>query len=485
MHTLTYKQAWFSNIRGDILAGMTVAFALIPEAIAFAIIAGVNPMVGLFASFTIAMVVAFAGGRPGMISAATGAMALVMVNVVRDYGIEYMFAATVLTGIIQYLLGVFRVGRFITFLPQSVILGFVNALAILIFMAQLPQFVDVGWEMYAMVAGTLAIIYLFPRVTKKFPSALLAIIVMTIVAVWTGADLRTVGDMGTITRDLPSFHIANIPFTFETLKILLPFSLSLAVVGMFESLLTATILDEMTQTKSDKNREIRGQGLANVVTGFFGGMAGCAMIGQSVIHVKSGGRGRLGTFWAGLFLVFLLLVLSDVVRQIPMAALVGVMFMVSIGTFDWKSILHIRRMPVSEAFVMLLTMGIVVATHDLSKGVLAGVVISALLFGWKISRLKVSSSFEQGGTRKVYHVTGPLFFGTTSQFLDMFEVDNDPSQIVIDFSGSHVWDHSAVTAISKVLNKYRESGKVGTLVGLNDESRFLMERVGLKINSAQ
>ncbi|PWK16456.1 SulP family inorganic anion transporter [Tumebacillus permanentifrigoris] len=484
MRTLTYKESWFFNIRGDILAGMTVAFALIPEAIAFAILAGVDPMVGLYASFAIAVVVSFAGGRPGMISAATGAMALVMIDLVADYGIEYMFAATVLTGILQFVLGVLKLGRFITFLPHPVVLGFVNALAILIFMAQLPNFVGAGWQMYAMVAGTLAIIYLFPYLTKAFPSALLAIIVMTVFAIFTHADLHTVGDMGTITRALPSFHIANLPLTWETFQIILPFSVSLAIVGIFESLLTATILDEMTQTHSDKNREIRGQGLANVITGFFGGMAGCAMIGQSVINIKSGGRGRLATFVAGMFLIFLILVLGDVVTRIPMAALVGVMVMVSIGTFDWNSFLHIRRMPINEALVMLTTMAIVIATHDLSKGVIAGVIISALVFGWKISRLQATSHCEQDNTRKTYYVTGQLFFGTSSHFIELFDVANDPSQIVIDLSGSHVWDHSAVTAISKVLAKYQEAQKNVTLVGLNEESRTLIDRVGLQVTSA-
>ena len=447
METSVFRKTWLFNIRGDILAGMTVAFALIPEAIAFAIIAGVNPMVGLYASVAIAIVIAFAGGRPGMISAATGAMALVMVNVVREYGVEYMFAATVLTGIIQILLGVLKLGRFITFLPHSVVLGFVNALAVLIFRAQLPQFEGAGWAMYAMVAGTLAIIYLFPYVTKKFPSALLAIIVMTIVSIATHADVRTVGDMGEITAALPSFHIADVPLTWDTLQKLLPYSLSLAIVGIFESLLTATILDEMTQTKSNKNREIRGQGLANIVSSFFGGMAGCAMIGQSVINVKSGGRGRLSTLFAGSFLLFLILVLGGVVKQVPMAALVGVMVMVSIGTFDWGSIFHIRRMPLSDIIVMLVTMAIVVATSDLSKGVLAGVVISALVFGWKISRLHSATRLEHDGSRKVYEVTGQLFFGTTSHFVDLFDPAHAPQHVVIDLGRAHVWDHSEVFVI--------------------------------------
>ncbi|CAM5779863.1 SulP family inorganic anion transporter [Brevibacillus borstelensis] len=482
MITSQLKKTWLCNLRGDVLAGVTVALALIPEAIAFSIIAGVDPMVGLYASFCIACVIAFTGGRPGMISAATGAMALLMVTLVKDHGIEYLFAATVLTGVLQFIMGVFRIGRFITFVPHSVMIGFVNALAILIFMAQLPHFVGESWNMYAMVAGTLAIIYLLPLVTKAVPAPLIAIIVMTVLAIWAGLDVRTVGDMGEITRTLPVFHVADVPFSWETLTIIFPYSFALALVGILESLLTATIIDEMTETKSDKNREVKGQGIANIVTGFFGGMAGCAMIGQSVINVKSGGRGRLSTLVAGLFLLFLIMVLGDVVKQIPMGALVGVMIMVSISTFDWKSLVNLRRVPFSDAVVMIVTVAIVVATHDLSKGVIAGVVISALVFGWKMARLKTNVLYDKNGV-KVYTVSGQLFFGTMSHFVEQFDVQSDPERVVVDFRHSHVWDQSAVTAISKVVAAYRQAGKEIVLEGLNEESQKLIERIGLALPS--
>ncbi|WP_139492019.1 SulP family inorganic anion transporter [Brevibacillus dissolubilis] len=483
MNLATIKQEWFSNIRGDVLSGMTVALALIPEAIAFSIIAGVDPMVGLYASFCIAVVIAFVGGRPGMISAATGAMALLMVTLVKEHGIEYLFAATVLTGIIQYGLGILRVGRFITFVPHSVMIGFVNALAILIFMAQLPHFVGASWIMYAMVAGSLAIIYLLPRLTKAVPSPLVAIIVMTVLSITMGLDVRTVGDMGQITSALPLFHIPIVELSLNTLWIILPYSFALAIVGILESLLTATIVDEMTDTKSSKNREVKGQGIANIVTGFFGGMAGCAMIGQSVINVKSGGRGRLSAFVAGTFLLFLILVLSDVVRQIPMGALVGVMIMVSIGTFDWKSVMELNKMPRPDALVMVVTVAIVVATHDLSKGVFAGVVLSALIFGWKMARMRTTTRLENNGASKVYTVSGQLFFGTMTHFIDQFDPAGDPDTVMIDFSHSHVWDLSAVTAISKVVHKYQSQGKTVQLIGLNEESKSLVDRVGLGVPS--
>ncbi|MCS1352627.1 SulP family inorganic anion transporter [Mechercharimyces sp. CAU 1602] len=470
-------QQWTGNIRGDVLAGMTVALALIPEAIAFSIIAGVDPMMGLYASFCIAVIIAFVGGRPGMISAATGAMALLMVTLVKEHGVEYLLAATVLTGIIQFILGLLKVGRFITFVPHSVIIGFVNALAILIFMAQLPHFVGASWVMYAMVAVTLLIIYLLPLITKAVPSPLIAIIVMTTVAITMKLDLKTVGDMGEITQALPFFKIPDIPFNLETLKIILPYSIPLALVGLLESLLTATIVDEETDTKSNKNQEVRGQGMANVVTGFFGGMAGCAMIGQSVINVKSGGRGRLSSFVAGAFLLFLILVMGDIVKQIPMAALVGVMIMVSIGTFDWGSVRSIARIPLTDAVVMVTTVAIVVVTHDLSKGVIAGVIMSALAFGWKVAKLHTAVSEEAG--KKVYHVSGQLFFGTMSHFVDLFDYQADPEHVVIDFTTAHVWDQSAVEAIAKAQAKYEGRGKKVTIRGLNDESEALVRRIGL------
>ncbi|NDI36436.1 SulP family inorganic anion transporter [Chengkuizengella sediminis] len=477
----TWKDSWFSNVRGDVLSGMTVALALIPEAIAFSIIAGVDPMVGLYASFCIAVIIAFVGGRPGMISAATGAMALLMVTLVAEHGLQYLLAATILTGIIQFLMGIFKLGRFITFIPQSVVIGFVNALAILIFMAQLPHFVGESWQMYAIVAGTLAIIYILPRFTKAIPSALVAIIVMSIVVIFSGLQMRSVGDMGKITSELPFFLVPTIPFNIETLMIILPYSFTLALVGILESLLTATIVDEMTETKSDKNKEIRGQGIANFITGFFGGMAGCAMIGQSVINVKSGGKGRLSALVAGVFLLFLILVLGDVVAMIPMAALVGVMIMVSIGTFDWQSLRELNKIPRSDAVVMVVTVAIVVVTHDLAKGVIAGVILSALNFGWRMSQIKTKVVLENN--TKTYTVTGQLFFGTMTHFVDLFDVNSDPDHIVIDFSQSHVWDHSAVTAISKVIMKYQQVDKKVSIEGLNEESKAIIEQVGLSSSS--
>lgn len=477
MNEQSLKQSWFSNVRMDILSGITVAFALIPEAIAFSIIAGVDPRVGLYASFCIAVIIAIVGGRPGMISAATGAMALLMVTLVANHGLEYLFAATILTGIIQIIMGVMKLGKFMTFVPHSVVIGFVNALAILIFTAQLTHFEGQGLIMYILVAVTLAIIYLFPRLTKSIPSALVAIIIVSIITVAAGFNVKTVGDMGDFPTTLPFFHLPNIPLNLETFMIIFPYALTLAVVGILESLMTATIVDEMTETSSDKNKEIRGQGIANTITGFFGGMAGCAMIGQSVINVKSGGRGRLSTLVAGIFLLFLILVLGDFVKQIPMAALVGVMFMVSIGTFDWQSIRNIRKVPFSDTFVMIVTVAVVVYTHDLAKGVLAGVILSALIFGWRMAKLKAHTTVS--GNNKTYVISGQMFFGTTSHFLDLFDVKNDPENVTIDFSHSHVWDHSAVTSIAKIIFKYQQLNKKVTIVGLNEESKVLIERVGL------
>lgn len=473
------KNAWLFNIRKDVLAGMTVSFALIPEAIAFSLLAGVDPMVGLYASFCIAVTISLVGGRMGMISAATGAMASLMGPIIVKHGIEYLFAATILTGIIQYVLGLLKFGKFITFVPHSVITGFVNALAIIIFMAQLPNFDGAGWQMYAMVAGTLAIIYLLPRLTKAVPSALIAIIVMTVVSMTLHLDLRTVGDMGQITQALPLFHLPDIDWSLQALWQLLPFSLALAIVGLTESLMTATIVDEMTETKSDKNKEVKGQGIANVVSGLFGGMAGCAMIGQTVINVKSGGRSRLSTFVAGVFLLFLILVLGPVVKQIPMAALVGVMFMVSIGTFDWQSVRTIAKIPRSDALVMIITVVVVVATSDLAIGVVTGVVLSALIFGWRSAKIKAHVETDPAGAVKEYRISGQLFFGTMAHFVDLFDYRHDPGVVRIDFRASHVWDHSAVTAIAKAVAKYEQLGKQVTIIGLNEDSKKLVDQVGL------
>ncbi|MBH0154797.1 SulP family inorganic anion transporter [Fictibacillus sp. 5RED26] len=471
------KQEWFGNIRGDVLAGLVVGLALIPEAIAFSIIAGVDPMVGLYASFCIAVVIAFLGGRPGMISAATGAMALVMVTLVAEHGLQYLLAATVLTGVIQILIGVLKLGKYMKFIPRSVMVGFVNALAILIFSAQLPHFVGESWVMYAMVAGALAIIYLFPRVTKAVPSPLIAIIVITIIAVMSGSTVRTVGDMGELTQALPMFLIPDIPLTFETLQIIFPYSFALALVGLLESLLTAQIVDDMTDTDSDKNREAKGQGIANIVTGFFGGMAGCAMIGQSVINVKSGGRGRLSTFVAGAFLMILIILLNDLLSMIPMAALVGVMIMVSIGTFDWSSLTKLHKMPRTDAAVMIVTVVTVVLTHDLSKGVLAGVILSALFFAAKISKVEISSKVDNNN--KLYIVKGQLFFASVTDFVSQFDFSEDVELVTIDLSQSHVWDDSAVGAIDKVILKYRQNGTEVQITGLNASSQSLIKKLAI------
>ncbi|WFN34698.1 SulP family inorganic anion transporter [Methanogenium sp. S4BF] len=475
MNAQTIQDEWFSNIRGDILAGITVALALIPEAIAFSIIAGVDPMVGLYASFCIAVVISVAGGRPGMISAATGSMALVMVILVRDFGLEYLLAATILTGIIQFCLGLLKVGRFISFIPYSVVLGFVNSLAILIFLAQIPFLIGATLPVYAMTAATIAIILLLPRFTRAVPAPLIAITLMTAIAIGTGLHVLTVGDLGTITKTLPLFHLPMVPISIETLLIILPYSATLVIVGLLESLLTASIIDEMIGTKSNKDREVKGQGIANFITGFFGGMAGCAMIGQSVINVTSGGRGRLSSMTAGLFLIFLIIVLGDLVAQIPMAALVGVMIMVAIGTFEWQSVKDIAKIPRSDAFVMIATIAIVVYTHDLAKGVLTGVVLAALAMAWKMSAISVSGVAMEDGV-KIYTVKGQLFFGTMAAFIDLFDFSGDPGRIEIDFQNSHIWDHSAVEAIARVIDKYQQENKSVYVTGLDTESQKTLDK---------
>lgn len=474
------KVEWFSNIRGDILAGIVVALALIPEAIAFSIIAGVNPMVGLYASFSIAVIIAFVGGRPGMISAATGAMALLMVPLVKEYGIEYLLAATILTGVIQIIFGIFKVARVMKFIPRAVMIGFVNALAILIFMAQVPHFVGISTMTYVFVAATLLIVYILPRFLKSIPAPLIAIIALSALAIFTNMDLRTVGDLGTLTQSLPTFFIPNVPFTFETLMIIFPFSLALAIVGLLETLLTATIVDDMTGTDSNKNKESRGQGIANFINGFFGGMAGCAMIGQSVINVKSGGRGRLSTLIAGLFLMFLIIVLGDLVIQIPMPVLVGIMIMVSIGTFDWSSFTYLKKAPITDSVVMVATVVIVVFTHDLSKGVIAGVILSAIFFVAKISKVYVTEKIVNDIS--TFTVEGQLFFASVESFLEAFDFAVENEQIVIDFSQTHVWDDSGVGAIDKVVLKYYENNNQVTLVGLNATSQQLVDKLAIYNN---
>ncbi|PBB06642.1 SulP family inorganic anion transporter [Salimicrobium humidisoli] len=480
MFSSTLKQEWFGNVRGDILSGIVVALALIPEAIAFSIIAGVDPMVGLYASFCIAVVIAFVGGRPGMISAATGAMALLMVTLVAEHGLEYLLATTILTGVLQIILGVFKLARFMKFIPKSVMVGFVNALAILIFTSQLQHFEGEGWIIYVLVGATLAIIYLFPLINKTIPSTLVAIVVMSVIVVTMGIDVRNVGSMGELTQTLPIFALPDIPLNFETLAIIFPYAMALTIVGLLESLLTASIVDDFTDTESDKNKESRGQGIANVVAGCFGGMAGCAMIGQSVINVKSGGRGRLSTLVAGVFLMFLIVVLGNVVVQIPMAALAGVMIMVSIGTFDWGSVRNIHKTPLSDAAVMVITVVTVVVTHNLAYGVLAGVVLSMIFFAVKISRVRVLSLYMNEAQKRIYYVQGQLFFASVTEFQESIEFNEIPSvkEVIIDLSESHLWDDSAIGALDSVEAKFDQKGIDVTFVGINAESRRLLEKVG-------
>ncbi|WP_222566212.1 SulP family inorganic anion transporter [Novilysobacter antarcticus] len=476
----TWRREWFGNIRGDVLAGLVVALALIPEAIAFSIIAGVDPKVGLYASFSIAVVIAFTGGRPGMISAATGAMALVMVTLVKDHGLQYLLAATVLTGVWQMLAGVFKLGGLMRFVSRSVITGFVNALAILIFMAQLPELTNVPSTVYVMTAAGLGIIYLFPYLTRAIPSPLVAIVVLTIVAVVLKLDIRTVGDMGELPDSLPVFLLPDVPLNLETLRIILPVSLTLAVVGLLESLLTAQIVDELTDTPSNKNRECVGQGVANVATGFIGGMAGCAMIGQSVINVKSGGRGRLSTFVAGAVLLVMVVFAGPWVEQIPMAVLVAVMIMVSIGTFNWSSIKNLRHYPATSSIVMLGTVVVTVLTSDLARGVLTGVLLSALFFARKVGQvLQIESQLEADGNARRYTVTGQVFFASSSAFAAGFDFREVLQHVTIDVSGARFWDLSAVGALDKAVMRFRREGATVEVVGLDEASTALVAQLGV------
>lgn len=473
----TLRQDWLSNIRNDVLAGLVVALALIPEAIAFSIIAGVDPKVGLYASFCIAVVIAFTGGRPGMISAATGAMALVMVGLVKEHGLQYLLAATLLTGVLQIIAGWARLGVLMRFVSRSVVTGFVNALAILIFAAQLPELINVTWHVYAMTAAGLAIIYTLPRFTRAVPSPLVTIIVLTAVSMAAGLDIRTVGDMGELPDSLPVFLLPQVPFNFETLMIILPYSITLMVVGLLESLMTATIVDDLTDTKSNKNRECVGQGVANIASGLIGGMAGCAMIGQSVINVKSGGRGRLSTLCAGVFLLIMVVFLGEWVSQIPMAALVAVMIMVSIGTFNWQSIRNLREHPPSSSVVMIATVVVTVATHDLAKGVLSGVLLSGFFFAHKVARiLSVRSQIADEGRSRRYQVFGQVFFASADRFINAFDYDEVIDKVHIDVSRAHFWDITAVSALDKVVMKFRREGTEVDVSGLNEASVTLVDK---------
>ena len=475
-----YFQEWFSNPRRDVIAGTVVALALIPEAIAFSIIAGVDPKVGLYASFCIAVVIAFIGGRSGMISAATGAMAVLLVTLVREHGLEYLLPVTILTGIFQIIAGSFKLGNLMRFISRSVVTGFVNALAIIIFMAQIPQFHEQGLLMYTMVAAGLAIIYGLPKITTTVPSPLVCIIVLTAVSITMGweSTLSTVGDMGDLPSTLPIFLLPDIPLNFYTLGIILPYAISLAIVGLLESLMTATIVDDFTDTSSDKNRECAGQGVANIVSGFFGGMPGCAMIGQSVINVQSGGRGRLSTFSAGIILLILIVAMGDLVSQIPMAALVAVMIMVSIGTFSWSSIKNLRIHRRTSSIVMLATVLTTVISHNLAYGVGAGVLLSALFFAYKVSgQLDIRSSYEVGKKERTYLVVGQLFFVSASRFAEAFNFREVLEKVTIDVSQAHFWDLSSIHALDRVVLKFRREGTEVELYGMNEASKTLVLEV--------
>ena len=474
------REQWFSNIRGDVLAGLVVGLALIPEAIAFSIIAGVDPKVGLYASFCIAVVISFVGGRPAMISAATGAMALLMVSLVKEHGLEYLLAATILTGVIQIFAGYLKLAKLMRFVSKSVVIGFVNALAILIFMAQLPEFVNVTWHVYALVALGLVIIYLFPLIPKLgkiLPSPLVCIIAITILAMSLGIDVRTVGDMGALPDTLPIFLLPDIPLNVETLKIILPYSFALAAVGLLESMMTATIVDEMTDTPSDKYQECKGQGIANIASGFMGGMAGCAMIGQSMINVKSGGFSRLSTFSAGIFLLILVVFVNDWLKVIPMAALVAVMIMVSISTFEWRSLTNFKANPKSSNVVMIVTVIVVVATHNLALGVLSGVLLSALFLVIKLEDdIQVKSAFE--GSARLYDLSGQIFFSSSEKFMQSFDFNEKISDVIIDLTHSHIWDVTSVAMLDSVVSKFRKNGINVTVRGLNEASSIMIDKYG-------
>ena len=470
------KKEWFGNIRGDLLAGAVVALALIPEAIAFSIIAGVDPKVGLYASISIAILISFIGGRVGMISAATGAMALIMVNLVKDYGLEYLLAATILAGLIQLIAGFLKIGSIIDFVSRSVVTGFTNSLAILIFLAQIPELHSGNIQMYVLVLLGLFIIYTLPYLTNIFPSPLACIIILTSIVFFFDIDVRTVSDMGDLPSTLPLFIFPDIPFSLNTLFIILPYSLALAAVGILETLLTATVLDEMTDTNSDKNKECRGQGIANVITGFFGGMAGCAMIGQSVANIKSGGVGRLSTLSAGIILMLFLVILSELLKAIPMAALVAVMIMVSISTFNWESIINLKKHPKHSSFVMISTVAVVLYSHNLALGVLTGVLLSSLYFAKKIAMYQKVSLLKENKSFN-YIIKGQVFFASANKFIRSFIFDKNIKKVNIDVSDAHFWDLSAVTALDRIVEKYKKTGVVVNVTGLNLASKTIVNKL--------
>lgn len=479
-----------SGIKTEVLSGLTVALALVPEAVAFAIIAGVNPLVGLYAAFMVGLLASVFGGRPGMISGATGAMAVVMVHLVAEHGVEYLFATIVLTGLIQISVGVLHLGKFIRIVPHPVMLGFVNGLAIVIFLAQLSQFKVMGEEgemvwmsgtpmmvFCGFVLLTMAVMYFLPKITKAFPSALAGILLVSVLVIGFKIDTKTVGDIASIKGGFPAFKPLTVPFTIETIRVILPYAFILAAVGLIESLLTLTLIDEMTDTRGRGNRECVGQGIANSVTGLFGGMGGCAMIGQSMININSGGRGRLSGISAALFLLMFILFASKQIEMIPMAALVGVMFMVVIATFEWSSFRILKKIPMKDAFVLILVSAVTVAT-DLALAVIVGVIVSVLIFAWEHARhLHVVMREDEDGSR-VYELNGPLFFGCIKEFKEFFDPANDPDDVVIEFRNSRVVDHSAIEAIDALAEKYRQAGKTLHLRHLSEDCRLLLHKAG-------
>ncbi|WP_456389457.1 SulP family inorganic anion transporter [Hydrogenimonas sp.] len=463
------------SIKNDVLSGIVVAIALVPEAVAFSLIAGVSPLVGLYTAFILGLITALFGGKPGMISGATGSVAVVMVSLVATHGVEYLFFATVLTGLIQAAFGLLRLAKFIRLVPQPAILGFVNGLAIVIAMAQLPMFEGEGPIMYILVFTTMAIMVVLPKITKAVPAGLVALVALSVIAVVFDLDTKRVADLGSIAGDLPSFHWPDVPFGMETLKIVLPYALVMAAVGLIESLLTLSVLDEMSGTKGNANKEAVALGAGNATCGLFGGMAGCAMIGQSIINFSSGGRGRLSSATAAVLLILFVVALSDYIGQVPIAVLVGIMFMVSVETFEWASLDRIRKMPKTDALI-LITVTVVTIFTDLAVAVIIGVVISALVFAWQHARVYTRTYTE--GNRKIYEFDGPLFFGSVQGFLDQFDVAGDPDEVVMDFKRARVMDSSGVEAIDKITKRYEEAGKKITIRHLSEDCKKLLKAAG-------
>lgn len=469
------KKEWFGNIRGDILAGLVSSFAVIPEVVGFCIVAGISPMMGLYASFWLTVLLAFLGGRPAMISAAAGSMALVIVSLVRDHGPEYLMLATILCGIIMFLLGVLGIGKLLKLIPNTVQIGFVDALAILIFSSQLGNFEGENWQMVALVLLGIVIIYIFPYFTTVVPSTLIAVIVVTAIAILGHVDVRTIGDMGNITATLPPFHIPEVPLNMETFMIVLPYSASLAIVGLSETLLTSKVIDEMTDSEGDRNRECRGLGIANIVSGFFSGTCGCAMIGQAIVNVNSGGRGRLSNFVSGSFLMVLIFLLNDLMVQIPLAALTAVMITVSISTFDWGALKRLPHMPKSDALVVVLVVAVVVATNNLAYGVVLGLALTAIFFALHMANLSVRE--DRDGKTIVYNVRGQLFFASTEAFTQALDFHNNARTVILDFTNARIWDESAATAIRGAIMHFENNGNQVQIADIDRKSCDLLKHL--------